>query len=129
MKTLLLFCLLIITSAAQAQNKGDNTILVKGVTFDQVVNTLLDQGFKIDKIDKDFKTVRTEFKEPNPKYSYKVSYDIRVKDDVAIITGETITSNMKFEIKNGKSGLDKLAFESMSNFAKSLNGGMSYAKK
>ena len=78
-----------------AQNipKGTNAIIVKGVIFENVINNILDQGFQIDEIDKDFHTAKTKFKKTNNKeypYTLQLSFYIRVKDSSAIIIGEYI---------------------------------------
>lgn len=87
-------------------------------------------------MDKDFHTIRTEFKEPNPKYSFSVYYDIRVKDSIATISGKERNSNflignsnLLFDIENQKSGIDKYSFAAMDDFAKSLNGTITYTKQ
>lgn len=119
----------LITSVSFSQSKGDNTILVKGVTFEQVVNKLLDQGYRIDKIDKDYKTVKTEYSEPRSGYTYKECLDIRVKDSVATITGKASNLGLEINIEYQKwGGLYKLSFEDMNQFAKSLNGQIAYLK-
>jgi hypothetical protein len=128
MKTVLIFCLCFIITNCVAQNKGDNTILVKGVTFDQVVNALLDKGYKIDKLDKDFKTVKTEYCECRPKYSYQILLNVRVKDSVAAISGKASNRNIEIGIENQKWGLYKYSFDDMNNLAKSLKGELSYSK-
>ena len=101
MKKLFLILSLAIAANGMAQVKGDNTILVSGVTFKQVVNALLDEGFKIEKIDSNYNTVRTEWKE-HVKYSFNYYFDIRVKDSTASITGQSKSSNFLFEIQYGK---------------------------
>lgn len=67
--------------------KDVNVIIVKGVSYEEVLNRLLDSGYKIDKKDSELKTVLTEHK-PYPKY-WNAAYRlfIRVKDSIAAIQG------------------------------------------
>jgi hypothetical protein len=81
----LLFLLLPVICTAQVPRNA-KTIIVKGVTFEQVCEQLLDKGYNIEKKDDQLQTVRTEAKK-YPKYwdaAYKM--DIRVKDSAAYIT-------------------------------------------
>ena len=63
------------------------TIVVKGVTFTEVLNALLDKGYGIEKKDTDLQTARTEAIK-YPRYwngAYKIN--VRVKDSTAYFTG------------------------------------------
>jgi hypothetical protein len=89
MKVVFIFILFAYCSNCVAQNilKDANVITVKGVSFNEVCNALLDSGYVIDKKDSELQTVRTE-KKKFPKY-WKAIYtvNIRVKDSIAYISG------------------------------------------
>lgn len=127
------------------QSKGDNVILVKGVSFYEAVTRLLDEGYSIEKIDSNFKTVQTAFKQTK-KPSTRVSIFIRVKDSTAIVTGivyDMVLVGIEFlgrryteddakdPIANigmkGSSAKD--AFIEMDRFAKSFNKTIEYKKE
>lgn len=87
MKQFLIICiialaLLIICLKSCAQPKGTNEITIHGVTFEQVVTALLDSGFKIEAIDKDFKIATTK-----PFGQFNIVISIRAKDSSVIIDG------------------------------------------
>jgi hypothetical protein len=89
MKIFLLILFTLFSLISGAQEKGDNTIIVKGVGFDQVCQMLLDKGFVIEKKDSDLQTVKTEFKTGTGKNKWmKHLMNIRVKDSIATITGQ-----------------------------------------
>jgi len=120
--------------------KNANTIIIKGVSFEQVVNNLLDSGFKIDKIDKEYHTVKTEYRKVCTDCVPELYLDVRVKDSIATITGKwKSTANLFFpattnenayifEIKNERDKVPKRCFAIMNNFAKALNSQISYSK-
>jgi hypothetical protein len=128
---------------AYAQEKNDNTIIVKGVSFEQVVNALLDSGYHIEKMDKEYRTIKTEYRELCDNCLPQLYFDIRVKDSTATISGKW-RSNLNgifglkterdnnsayiFPIKNEKDKVPKKCFNKMNDFAKSLNGQITYAK-
>jgi hypothetical protein len=73
--------------------KKANAIEVNGVSFREIGNSLLDAGYTFDKLDSNFQTVKTEFKEGNGKNKWmRLRLFIRIKDSVAIITGEWYNS-------------------------------------
>lgn len=117
------------SSSAFSQVKGDNAVIISGVNFDQVVNTFLDKGFKIDKIDKDYKTLKTEYLNYRPDYNYYIYFDVRVKDSTATITGKVKNFDLELDIQNYKHGIYKYSFEDMKGIATSLNGQVKYTKK
>lgn len=85
MKWLLLVLMLICyTVNAQDIPKGANAIIVKGVTFKEVVNRLLDSNYTIAKIDSNFLTVETA---PTAVHVGTMIIRARIKDSIAIITG------------------------------------------
>jgi hypothetical protein len=130
MKQLLVIVLLCLSSTIFAQTKGDNVIYAKGVTFEQVVNTLLDSGFVVKEIDKDFHTVITKYKSFSPTYG--LTLDIRVKDNIAIIKGKGLITPST----NSRSiAIDTVYFpvailwNQMDSFAKSLTDNITYSKQ
>ena len=74
--------------------KGNNAIIVKGVTFSKVKGTLLDAGIFIDQQNAEDGTIITKRKGycecPNKDF-YQLIYYIRVKDSVATIRGQFST--------------------------------------
>jgi hypothetical protein len=151
MKGTLLFTLVIIStfSMAQLAPKKANTILVKGVSFLQACNVLLDQGYRIAKKDVDLQTVETEPREYDKSYNAAFVLHIRVKDSVAIITGNyfapwwdpftknAVTTDRLWDnapIWNqtnrkgdtNEKGMQGYAFSQMSKFAKALGNDISY---
>lgn len=87
MKMLLLSLAVCCSAVLYAQIPKDaNTIIVKGVTFKEAVNRLLDSNYSISKIDSNFQTASTEYKQYS-KGREKVSIHVRVKDSAAFITG------------------------------------------
>lgn len=141
MKSLLL-CLLI-PCLCISQPKGTNTIKIIGVTFNQVVNGLLDAAYTLEKIDSNYQTIKTEFRDGTGKNKWmKLRLLIRVKDSVAIITGqwynsmlighkvfgqdqtiETATSKIEYTFGNPKN-----CFNEMNAFALTFNKPVEYSK-
>jgi len=74
-----------IDSMGQSIPNKANLIKVKGVTFSQVCNTLLDSGYVIEKKDDQLQTVTTEMREYTKSFNAAYRLIIRVKDSVAII--------------------------------------------
>lgn len=70
-----------------SQQKGDKTIIVKGVSFMEVCTNLLDKGYSIDKKDTELQTVKTEEKQYPKFWNAKYRINVRVKDSVAYISG------------------------------------------
>lgn len=131
MKIAIIFPLLAIflNSHGQQPAKHDNTIEVSGVSFPQVVNALLDAKFDIGKKDDVYFTVKTEFTKETSSFVH-ISLAIRVKDSVAYISG--IFYNQIFGFSTSPieyTPLGKKIFLRMDNFAKSLNGQVTYTKR
>lgn len=137
MKILFLMLFLPTIIFSQEAPSGANAILVKNIVFQKVVSSLLDQNFEIDKIDKDFLTVKTKFKKVQDKsfsYTLQLSFYIRIKDSTAMVSGEYILGNQyvaeqglyrsdiinKGKPKNYNEAYQ--AFLKMNEFAKSLGG-------
>jgi hypothetical protein len=131
--------LLLIPSFAFCQQKGDNCIIVKGVSFKEALNTALDHGFSISMKDDSlqiFSTVpRTD------KRNDTHVYYVRIKDSAAYITGEfDVNMNMDFggvtskfasfriENKGTKISSYQTNFRYMQNFARDFNKEISYTK-
>lgn len=141
-----LFALLIIlwsstNTFSQDIPKNANVIVVKGVTFEKVVNSLLDSGFVIEKIDKEYQTLKTEYKKLCKDCIPEIQFYVRVKDSVLTITGKWRsdlnifggfdTNKSKdealiFEIKNEKNKVPRESFKAMNKFAISLKGEIQY---
>lgn len=89
-KILLILSCAFLTLSASSQDIPikANIILVHGVSFKEVVNTLLDRGYSISKIDSNFNTVETEPKDiPNQGMVQQMILKVRVKDSITTITG------------------------------------------
>lgn len=95
MKKIILFMFLLCSSYVNAQVKHDNTIIAHNVNFDSAVIRLMDLGYKIDKIDKDFKTAETNV----GKYDVKIN--IRLKGTDLYITGDIISMHLDIPIEYG----------------------------
>lgn len=94
MRRLLIIILFILPAIIFSQTKKDNLIIVKGISFDTVVNTLLDNGYFIEQKDMKDGTIITKPKPVNYANSGKARYEattmilyIRVKDSIAKIIG------------------------------------------
>lgn len=87
MKYLLSLLLLVSVAYAQYIPKNANTIIVKGVTFNDVVNRLLDEGWHIAQIDSVQQTIKTEATPTKRNGVILVTMYVRVKDSIANITG------------------------------------------
>lgn len=140
----LIVVILLLPLLAISQNKGDNTIMVKGVGFLQVCNALLDAGYIIERKDDTLQTVKTEFKNGKDKNKWmNLLLNIRIKDSTAIITGqwyntmfvgskflgqEQSIENSTYKIEN-TSGNPKACFKEMKNFALSFKKPVEYLKK
>ena len=125
---------------AQDIPKNANVIIVKGTTFDKVVNSLLDSSFVIDKMDKEYQTLKTEYKKLRKGFVPEIMLNVRIKDSTATITGKWRSdlnifglnsqkeqeSAMIFEIKNEKSKVPSESFKAMNKFALSLKGQIQY---
>ncbi len=87
---ILFFLIIPITTFSQEIiPKKSNTIEVSGVTFKEVANTLLDFGYSFDKIDSNYQTIKTDFKEGTGKNNWmKLRIIVRVKDSIASFSGD-----------------------------------------
>lgn len=121
-----LIFILLVSSTCFAQPKGTNVIKITGVAFREVAQRLVDSGFFFQKIDSNYQILRTEFKEVN---RYNVSYEVRVKDSVATITGLWESGNITFDIKNVKFSVYRDTFADLNKFALSFNKPVEYVIK
>lgn len=143
MRLLITFTIILLRLSVYSQDvpKNADVITVNGITFEKVVNSLLDSGFVIEKMDKEFHTVKTEYRKLCKDCIPEILFNVRVKDSTAIITGKwRSTGNIfggleskkdldnayVFDIKNEKMKVPRLAFQAMKTFAVSLNGEISY---
>lgn len=124
--------------------KNANAIEVKGVSFRQVADGLLDAGYTLERTDSSFQTIKTEFKTGIGKNKWmKLRLMIRVKDTTATITGEWYNTmfigskllgveqtidNSTYKIEY-TSGNPKNCFTEMNNFALSLHKPILYIAK
>lgn len=120
--------------------KKANTIIVKDVSFNEIVNRLLDSGFIINLMDKEYQFVKTEYKKVCLDCVPSVMYNIRIKDSAAIIKGTWQSSGnflqigmgsnnetlYVFPIQNEKLKVPKTCFSMMNNFALSFNKPVQY---
>ncbi len=87
----LLFALVFIPALAFSQEKGDNEIILNGVTYTQVIKALADQGFFFQNKDSESQTAITIPVKPPKRYTWhngiELAVYIHVKDSTAYITG------------------------------------------
>lgn len=150
MKYTLLVLLLPVIGFAQSEQlppKKANLVIVKGVSFQQVCQQLVDLGYNIEKKDNDLHTVRTEYKEYTKSFNAAYRLNIRVKDSTAYIAGQYCapwwrpgTNNNQdrlwqdspaFNTPNRKGEMNPktmqgYAFGKMNDFAIALNGQIEY---
>lgn len=117
--------LLLVSSALHAQDlpKKTNTIIVKGVQYENAVKLLLDEGYIIHKRDGEFQTAETEFMKITGMIHITLS--IRIKDSAAIITGRwasELFSDMFLPIEKNNSKGGKITFAKMQDYALKLQG-------
>lgn len=129
MKRLLVLLSIItsITAFSQSIPKDANTIIVKGVTFKEAVNRLLDKGYYIAQSDSIYQTIKTEPKATKANGTVLVTLHVRMKDSNAYITGEYTIENTKdfgtMRVRNAGTNISPLkkAFICMNDFAVSLD--------
>ena len=143
LKYLLLFLPLFGKTQEKLPKKA-NTIELYGASFTQIANGLLDAGYTFDKIDSNFQTIKTEFKDGSGKNKWmKMRLYVRMKDSTAFINGEwyntlvighkllgqeqTIeNSTSKIEYSTGNS---KSCFIEMKIFAESFQKPLNYISR
>ncbi len=132
MKSLLL--VLFIPTVVFCQKRGDNQIIIKGVSFSQVVKCLLDSGYRIREIDSNYKTVSTAFRycvgTKNILSSGNMSIYVSIKDSTAFITGIWYNDLGKsgFQQLVETKGFLSIPFGVMNDFALSLGLPVEYNK-
>jgi len=147
MKKIILIAFLIPASLF-AQTKGDNTIIIKKISFADVVNGLLDNGYTIQKLDSNYKTVTTDFincpMDNGKPSTFNISIYVRVKDSTAFISSKWFSniglSRGLFQSSREPGPMDiypivytwganKHGFMHMNKFAQSLKQPVLYAKQ
>lgn len=151
-KLFIIITIMLCSCFVSGQQKGDNLIIVKGVSFMQVCNALLDSGYSIEKKDDQLQTVKTEFKEYPSKFNGAYFMEVRVKDSVAYIKGKFSAPWSKSILapnvdrrdpffnqekvvydcnKNGRPVINLMSypFSFINSLAKSLNGEIAYKKE
>jgi hypothetical protein len=117
------------TSFCQGIIKGANEIRVANVSFDTVMNRLLDLGYTIDQSDRQFFNVKTDGKSPCKDCNGEMLLAVRIKDSVAYIRGKFSSGVIQdHDIENQKWGMYKATFAAMNDFALSLNRPVQYFK-
>ena len=87
--TILFLFLLVSKCFSQVIPKKANAILIKNISFKEMENGLLDQGYVFEKSDSNLQTIKTEFKNGKGKLkSVKSQFYVRIKDSVATLWGE-----------------------------------------
>ncbi len=123
----------------QEINQEINTIAVKGVTFNQVIDHLSAIGYSVETLDSQYRIVKTKLaKFPFHNNSLNLSILVQVQDSVAVITGWFC-----LDVNDGHNGLPdscnvvqakytfgpyKSAFLQVEKFAKSLKSEVIYSK-
>jgi hypothetical protein len=77
----------IIFLSSEAQKRGDNQIIVHNTTLRNVMSSLMDAGYSIDKYDTALGTASTVTRKAQ-KTSLTIIWRVRIKDSAAIITGD-----------------------------------------
>jgi len=145
MKTIFTAILSLITGFSFSQApKQANQIIVESVSYNQVLSTLTDNGYYVDKKFDDLQTVYTVkrqvdegaiklFENSAAKFTDVIFY-IRVKDSVAYITGKfEIETTKEFGLlpivnRGMKGSAYRVAWDAMNNIAESLKGKIDYVK-
>jgi len=122
--------------------KGANTIEVRGVSFKEVAKALLEGGYTFEKVDSNFQSIETGFKQSKKNKKMEMSLYVRIKDSAAIITGKTFDSGVvgsnflgtqiskeeaTFDIEYTNGNFMKV-FNEMKVFALSFNKPVQYLK-
>jgi|GEM_PF-4042345 len=148
MKSYLIFLTFFACIALRAQDipRKVNTIIVTGVSFQQVATVLADSNYFIDRKDPDVGSIVTlarpvdqsavQIMKNNSRRLTRVVFYIRVKDSVATITGRYNVPELDYlkeytAIANTgmKKSFDNIAWEAMNTFALSLGGTVAYLIK
>lgn len=124
------------------QVKHDNTIIVKGATLKQAINTFMDAGFSIDKYDT---VMNYAYTVPQRMGASTVIYMARIKDSLLIMTGkfrldvqlqlfrDVKTNNASdfwpVELRGEKRSDFMLTWNAMNKMAKSLDKPLTYEKR
>ncbi len=136
------FLILFLPLLCISQNRNDNLIVSKGIGFNQIVEILLDNGYNIDKIDSNYKTLKTEYKKLCSDCIPEIMLEVRVKDSIAFMKGKwrsngglignVLSGNndyMYFDIMNEKQKVPKQCFSEMDKIAKLFSNDITYSKQ
>ncbi len=136
---ILLFLFLSQNCFSQDIPKKANTIIIHGLTYQTVIDTLLERNFTIDKRDTALKTLVTN---PRTIKSMTIIVSARVKDSSVIITGQvnfnigitlggvyTESSYDEIAYTGTMGSLYKKAFMILNNLALSFNKPIEYLIK
>ena len=121
--------------------KKANTIKIIGIDFKTIANSLLDAGFTFERIDSNYQTIKTDFREGKGKTKWmKLRLLVRIKDSTALLTGDWyntifVGSNILGQQQTVENSIAKIentfanpknCFEEMNVFAVSLNKPVEY---
>jgi len=82
---IIFFLVLVFSTQAIAQTRGDNIIIAKNVSFKTACEVLMNEGFVIDKKDNDLLTVKTEPKMTKGVWLTTIIVYVRIVDSSARI--------------------------------------------
>lgn len=116
MKLIIAIALMLPLFASSQIPKGARQVLVKGVTFREVADSLLDNGYQFDKIDSNFLTIKTQARNGFVMFA-------RVKDSVCVLTGEYNENPL-----SNDGGIDGQFFKAVNLFAASFKKPIEYKK-
>jgi hypothetical protein len=139
MRTIFLLLLAPLWAMSQEPPKGSNEIIVKGISYQDALQHLMDLGYIIDKHDAELGQITTAPKAD--KNGYSRIFAIRVKDSTAFITG-TYNLNMTFgsslmkqnssydpiQYTGWKTGANRIEFGYMDELARAMGGTVTYGK-
>lgn len=113
--------------------KKSNTVKISGVTYEGIMNIMLDKGYRIEKSDDKFQTIVSEpftiHLKSGKASTAKVIVYVRVKDSVAIIKGDAINMGFKFKAESGKNDVPGRAFEELYEIARISGEKIDYARE
>lgn len=140
----ILYILLLSPALVFSQTEKANTIIIKNISFEEVANAVLDAGYRFDKKDDKYGTIKTE--PLSFDGSWSLYLDIRVKDSICYLTGygymidpgvAAHSSNIfinawvnpsRIENRGMKKSFDRKGFNKMNEFALSVKKEVAYVK-
>ncbi len=110
--------------------KKSTRITIDSVEFTKTVNTMLDAGYKMDKIDQEFLTIQTEpctihFRNGNETSAKLIIY-VRIKDGLATMTGDSYNMGIHFKPIYWRRDVPGWAFEEMDKVARLIGKNITY---